>query len=110
MSAPLVIERTVRRFYVNGRGYASKAMAYYQLAKKELVAEFEAQYGPFVTPDGKGPAYIAMTEKYAHTCLDCGERGERCGCNSFGGSFNSNAWHADIRQRAKEIAAREDSR
>lgn len=38
---PLVEARTVTRYYAKGKGYATKARAYYALARQELIAEKE---------------------------------------------------------------------
>jgi len=120
---PQVIERTVKRYFVNGKGYASRSMAYYQLAKKQILDEVREEFGeimkdgcredgtydyregefepdPFNNPEVfKWPskAWVELGNRYT---AFYGEDGTY---------FDRNAWHADIRNRAKELMERDEA-
>ena len=109
---PLVTERTVKRFYVNGKGFASKSSAYWHLAKRELLREIIREHfngDPAfveVVPMQKGtPEWTAMSRKYAVSTYD---QDNCCPLDEDYWEFDTKRWHADIRKRAAEILSREE--
>ncbi len=84
--------RTVKRYYALGRGFATEFQAYRAVAKKQLLAEIEADCGEKYDGYRNGVFSTRMLERYSSD-----EEG------TYEPYFDSSKWQRAIDERAKKI-------
>ena len=111
--AKLVTARKVTRYYVNGRGYASKSAAYVAIAKSELVSAAQEAQANLSYPESEEAFKAFFVGKFP-VCAegDCplkcftGRTACRCRDEQTGAQYKSYCnrlrWEW-IRARAKEL-------